>query len=1126
MSKKFRREVTEFGLASILELIREENDSECRSLALDSILILIGADDDQDIPCPVARDTALHISQSKDLISLFFNVLDDGEVKAKLSALRLLTAVARNYPVEVQNVIQEKPGGSSMLVDGIGSANELLRNECLLLLIAVAENNQILQKIIAFENTFEIALNVAGAEGGIDGGPVSEDCFALLLTLLKDNQSNISFFRETALIPRLIPFLDAVSSGDENWTAGKINCCLLFLGIIRSLVSTTLPGSISLPNQKSMRKTGLFAKLMNFIMGVSVPEEILIEVILTVSECARKYSEAQSDLAALVAPSPNNLPALVVLLRSMVNSKQPLSLRLAVLYCTCSLMVKNPQCQKATIDSLLPSESPSSFTAGVIISGGLFKADPLTCWLSAAAMAEAVYENPEQQAALSRVQLSNQSGTSTLSSFLTGSLAHSQSPHARLGILQLVAVWCAGCPEAAKRFIEEGNLVSTLQLMLEGSPSDSVMLLNQGVAALVMGLLAINDDSDQVVTSLRKRPGPDQFLDALAGVAKSQSYASAAGNACPSANEPEDLLIFNSFTRIYRQYEAKVGRYVVNFEEIQAEMAVKRANEDKIRLLESQLAQIEQNSVAVKDAEAMLKQITLDNEQLKQDLATRPKIELPEGLSEDEIRQKLSEELRPEVENDVRACLAKELSDGVKEELRESLSSEIRKELEETVLEALEDELRIKVEEELGGPEAAKKDARLAELEQDLNESTEQASSLLEQLNIMTAQFTAQKKELDELSAKHATLEKSTSNVAQHHENQLLQLQKLLQTATTEIQARDAKIQELMASPNAVNNQELARLNQEMNKLETSAKIAIGDKQALINRLEAKLAQIESAGPSSQELPLPSSAVALTDETDSLKKRIGELETAAKEDEELRQGLIKKLESENLQLNSRNSESFERISSFEALLSDKEREARTEIESRDTEIERLSSLVNSLESVPAEKINDDDNSEMEMLLEKLSMLEASSKRDQEDSMARIETVENDRKKQVTHLLKLLECSEVERENLESRMSELEASANDNNDLEALKKENSDMKAKIEDIEKELGSVKSQAKPNEAVKTGALSSSEIEEELEELKKDQEDLLELLSDQQLKISDYRTRLKEANQPVTDDEDIELQ
>ena len=104
-----------------------------------------------------------------------------------------------------------------------------------------------------------------------------------------------------------------------------------------------------------------------------------------------------------------------------------------------------------------------------------------------------------------------------------------------------------------------------------------------------------------------------------------------------------------------------------------------------------------------------------------------------------------------------------------------------RKELEETVLEALEEELRAKVELELAGPEAAQKDARLAELEQDLNESTEQSSSLLAQLNEMTAQFTSQKKELDELAAKHSALEKSTSNVAQHHENQLLQLQKLLQ---------------------------------------------------------------------------------------------------------------------------------------------------------------------------------------------------------------------------------------------------------------------------------------------------------------------------------------------------------
>jgi len=71
-------------------------------------------------------------------------------------------------------VIQERPTGVSQLVDGITDSNEILRNGSLLLLIAVAENNPILQKIIAFENGFEIALNVAASEGGIDGGPVPE----------------------------------------------------------------------------------------------------------------------------------------------------------------------------------------------------------------------------------------------------------------------------------------------------------------------------------------------------------------------------------------------------------------------------------------------------------------------------------------------------------------------------------------------------------------------------------------------------------------------------------------------------------------------------------------------------------------------------------------------------------------------------------------------------------------------------------------------------------------------------------------------------------------------------------------------------------------------------------------
>ena len=110
-----------------------------------------------------------------------------------------MNALAREYPNIIQQVIQERPTGVSSLgfgsnqgfralapdwskfstrkclnrikVDCLSSSNELLRNTTLLLLINVAENNPILQKIIVFENCFEILLNVALSEGGIDNSP-------------------------------------------------------------------------------------------------------------------------------------------------------------------------------------------------------------------------------------------------------------------------------------------------------------------------------------------------------------------------------------------------------------------------------------------------------------------------------------------------------------------------------------------------------------------------------------------------------------------------------------------------------------------------------------------------------------------------------------------------------------------------------------------------------------------------------------------------------------------------------------------------------------------------------------------------------------------------------------------
>ena len=103
------------------------------------------------------------------------------------------------------------------------SQNELLRNATLLLIIAIAENCPILQKIIVFENCFDILLNIALSEGGIYNSPVAEDCLSLLLILLENNQSNVTFFCETALIPRLIEFVVNLDTDAANWPPGKVS---------------------------------------------------------------------------------------------------------------------------------------------------------------------------------------------------------------------------------------------------------------------------------------------------------------------------------------------------------------------------------------------------------------------------------------------------------------------------------------------------------------------------------------------------------------------------------------------------------------------------------------------------------------------------------------------------------------------------------------------------------------------------------------------------------------------------------------------------------------------------------------------------------------------------------------
>lgn len=76
-------------------------------------------------------------------------------------------------------------------------------------------------------------------------------------------------------------------------------------------------------------------------MASGVPADILTETINTVAEVIRGNLTNQEYFAKVMAPSTPSRPALVVLLMSMVNEKQPFLLRCAVLYCFECFLYKN-----------------------------------------------------------------------------------------------------------------------------------------------------------------------------------------------------------------------------------------------------------------------------------------------------------------------------------------------------------------------------------------------------------------------------------------------------------------------------------------------------------------------------------------------------------------------------------------------------------------------------------------------------------------------------------------------------------------------------------------------------------------------------------------------------------------
>ncbi|XP_011611226.2 general vesicular transport factor p115 isoform X2 [Takifugu rubripes] len=641
LSKKYRMEVGTQAMDHLINILQtDRSDSEIIGYALDTLYNIICSDEEEEQDENTQKQVddlgaqfTDHFIQDPEHLTLLLTLLEEFDFHVRWPGVKLLTALLKNQGPQVQGVILVSPMGVSRLMDLLADSREVIRNDGLLLLQQLTKSNAAIQKIVAFENAFERLLDIITEEGSSDGGIVVEDCLLLLLNLLKNNSSNQNFFKEGSYIQRMKPWFEV---GDDNsgWSAQKVTNLHLMLQLVRVMVSPVNSPGATASCQKSMYQCGLLQQLCTILMATGVPADILTETINTVSEVIRGSQVNQDYFASVNAPSNPPRPAIVVLLMSMVNERQPFVLRCAVLYCFQCFLYKNQKGQGEIVATLLPSTiDANSISAGQLLCGGLFSADSLSNWCAAVALAHALQDNLTQKEQLLRVQLATSLGKPPVSLLQQCTNILSQGDkivrrgskvQTRVGLLMLLCTWISNCPIAVTHFLHNQENVPFLTAQISENLGEDERLV-QGLCALLLGIcIYYNDNSLENYTKeklkqlIEKRIGKENFVEKLGFITKHELYSRAAQKPQPIFPSPEEMLFDHEFTKLVKELEGMITKAVhKSSEEEKKEEEVKKTLEQHDNIVTQYKELIREQDAQIQELKEQLSSMTSQNEQMQ-----------------------------------------------------------------------------------------------------------------------------------------------------------------------------------------------------------------------------------------------------------------------------------------------------------------------------------------------------------------------------------------------------------------------------------------------------------------------------------------------------------------------------
>ncbi|OAX85373.1 hypothetical protein ACJ72_00262 [Emergomyces africanus] len=554
-SKEYPASVASGALRPLINSLRNDGeDVDTIKVVLETLLMLFSPNESSpEASDEIALWLADEFTQRQDNITTLLELLDSKEFYSRLYSLQLMSHISSARPERTQECIFTAPLGISRLVNVLGDAREPVRNEALLLLIALTPSSAELQKLVAFENAFELIFSLIEAEGSLThGSMVVADCLSLLGNLLALNVSNQSYFRETGCVKRLgVLLADAnreqeKANGVPEWALEHRDKNLW--GLLAIVQLFLVKGGISTPvNQSAFWQNGVMEQVLRTAFNTSFDIRIRAKALAACADLIRGNSALQeqfADIEVAVGPMPTqptqepltngdskagtyekvNVIEALLGLTLKPESVHFLDTRLAACECVKAFFSSHSGIRlhflRRAIDGHTSGEDqiPNIFTILLQPPASRDNADPYQLWLAAVLLFHLVFEDTDAKSLAMKVTEGDESSgeeviscVQAIAGNLISGIQRNDDIRISVAYLMLLCGLLFEDPDAINDFLGEGSIVQ--RLIQETKQGNSSKELLPGLSAILLGIIYEFSTKDSPIP----RPTLHQLLTSSLG---------------------------------------------------------------------------------------------------------------------------------------------------------------------------------------------------------------------------------------------------------------------------------------------------------------------------------------------------------------------------------------------------------------------------------------------------------------------------------------------------------------------------------------------------------------------------------------------------------------------------------